>query len=532
MVVTLTNRGVRAMWGFGVERAKDARRIAVVGTLTNPGARATRERSGWKARNARDGLRWSVHSRTASLDLVRKRTDVRVRYHESRSLPAVLRNKSVGPGRAGRTIVLPRDSQGVGMDLTAHPCFDNEARLKYSRVHLPVAPACNVLCNYCDRKFDCANESRPGVTSVLLRPEQAARYVDQLIERDPSLRVVGIAGPGDPLANAASTLETLRLVRLFHPEILLCLATNGLSLPRYAEALAALKVSHVTVTVSAVDPAIGGQIYAYIVDGGERLTGIAAAERLLEAQVRGIRALIELGVTVKVNAIQIPGVNESHLVEVARAMGELGVSRFNCLPLHPVAGTPFGAIAAPNAAKTREIRDACRAYLPQMEHCARCRADAVGRVGHNPSDEQLLLLRRHASSTLSTTRQFVAVASQEGVIVNQHLGEASQFWIFSKRGDGFVLVDKRPAPQAGRGDSRWQELASLLSDCRALLVTDAGAQPRQILDAAQIHVHATEGLVEDLLEAEFQNQPLPRVRASGFRCGKGSTCGGTGTMCG
>lgn len=418
------------------------------------------------------------------------------------------------------------------MDLTAHPCFDNEARLRFSRVHLPVAPACNVQCNYCDRKFDCANESRPGVTSVILRPEQASNYVDAVLKNDPSLRVVGIAGPGDPLANAAATLATLRLVRTLHPELLLCLATNGLALPKHAESLAALKVSHVTVTVNAIDPTIGERIYQYVMDDGEKLTGRTAAERILQAQLSGIRKLVELGVTVKINSILIPGVNDHHIVDVARAMGQLGASRFNCLPLYPVQGTAFGAITAPTSALLHELRDACRAYLPQMEHCARCRADAVGRVGHHPSEEQLLLLRTHASPKTPKQRAFVAVTSQEGVLVNQHLGEAQQFWIFAQRGDGYVQVDKRAAPPTGRGDARWMQLAEMLSDCRALLVMDAGKRPRELLEAAQIEVLTTEGLIEDLLDSLFQNRPLPKVRPNAFRCGKGSTCGGNGLMCG
>jgi len=418
------------------------------------------------------------------------------------------------------------------MDFTAHPCFDDQARLRYSRVHLPVAPACNVQCNFCDRKFDCANESRPGVTSAILRPDQAAAYVDAVLAKDDSLRVVGIAGPGDPLANAAATLETLRLVRLYHPEMLLCLATNGLALPKHAESLAALKVSHVTVTVSAVDPAIGSKIYAYVVDGSERLTGTAGAERILAAQLLGIRRLVELGVMVKINSILIPGVNDHHIVDIARAMGELGASRFNCLPLHPVSGTPFGEIVEPSRERTREIRETCRTYLPQMEHCARCRADAVGRIGHNPSEEQLVLLRTHAGRKKSSQRTLVAVASQEGVLVNQHLGEAREFFVFAQRGDAFIQVDKRPAPQVGQGEARWQDLANILADCRALLVTDAGRRPREVLEAAGLEVFATEGLVEDLLDTLYQGRPLPKVRQEAFKCGKGATCGGNGLACG
>ncbi|HBS58203.1 MAG TPA: nitrogenase cofactor biosynthesis protein NifB, partial [Firmicutes bacterium] len=44
-----------------------------------------------------------------------------------------------------------------------HPCYT--AGAQHARLHLPVAPQCNIQCNYCNRKFDCLNESRPGVTS-------------------------------------------------------------------------------------------------------------------------------------------------------------------------------------------------------------------------------------------------------------------------------------------------------------------------------------------------------------------------------
>ena len=60
------------------------------------------------------------------------------------------------------------------LDLTQHPCFNHAARKTAARIHLPVAPRCNVQCNFCDRKFDCLNESRPGVTSAVLTPQQAS----------------------------------------------------------------------------------------------------------------------------------------------------------------------------------------------------------------------------------------------------------------------------------------------------------------------------------------------------------------------
>ncbi|MGA8348672.1 MAG: nitrogenase molybdenum-iron cofactor biosynthesis protein, partial [Isosphaeraceae bacterium] len=84
------------------------------------------------------------------------------------------------------------------LDLSKHPCFDSKARHEFARVHLPVAPKCNIQCNYCDRQYDCCNESRPGVTSTVLSPKQALEYYKQVRQRVPDLAVVGIAGPGDP----------------------------------------------------------------------------------------------------------------------------------------------------------------------------------------------------------------------------------------------------------------------------------------------------------------------------------------------
>ena len=97
------------------------------------------------------------------------------------------------------------------MDFSKHPCFNDAVRHQYGRIHLPVAPDCNIQCNFCDRRFNCVNESRPGVTTSVLAPHQALGYLEQALVRDPRITVVGIAGPGDPFANVDATLQTLRI---------------------------------------------------------------------------------------------------------------------------------------------------------------------------------------------------------------------------------------------------------------------------------------------------------------------------------
>ncbi|WP_312038926.1 radical SAM protein [Desulfosporosinus shakirovi] len=154
-----------------------------------------------------------------------------------------------------------------------HPCYSFDAHQKFARMHLPVAPHCNISCNYCNRKFDCVNESRPGVTSEILAPQAAKNKFDKVSARIGQLSVVGIAGPGDALANWENTRETIRLIGAENPHIVFCLSTNGLLLPEYAQEIVELGVTHVTVTVNCLDSAIGAKIYQHIKYKGQLYEG-------------------------------------------------------------------------------------------------------------------------------------------------------------------------------------------------------------------------------------------------------------------
>ena len=75
----------------------------------------------------------------------------------------------------------PRSNERLVM--ANHPCFSRDAHKRAGRIHLPVAPECNIQCGYCVRKFDCVNESRPGVASTILTPSQAIERVRAVVER-------------------------------------------------------------------------------------------------------------------------------------------------------------------------------------------------------------------------------------------------------------------------------------------------------------------------------------------------------------
>jgi nitrogen fixation protein NifB len=262
-----------------------------------------------------------------------------------------------------------------------HPCFDASSGGR--RAHLPVAPDCNISCAYCNRKTDCLNESRPGVCSWVLNPEEAADVVDKAVRQMPSLSVVGIAGPGDPLASPELTLRTFVLVRHRHRGLLLCLSTNGLMLADYAADLKSLGVGYVTVTINAVIPAVARRIYQGVRINGSSHQGLKAAELLLDRQEKALVSLARHGFTVKVNTVIAPGVNDEHVEEIARFAARFKVGLMNCIGLIPVPGTAMGGLAAPSAGRLDELRGRAGKHVIQMRHCARCRADAIGALSQD-----------------------------------------------------------------------------------------------------------------------------------------------------
>lgn len=452
--------------------------------------------------------------------------------------------------------VLSGMTDDAARKIGTHPCFNQEARHTHARIHLPVAPRCNMQCNYCNRKYSCVNESRPGVTGAILTPSQAIEYLRGYVERMPNLSVVGIAGPGDPLACASETIETLRLAKVNFPHLFLCLASNGLNLFPYVDELASIGLSHVTVTVNAVDPVIGAKFYEWVAVDGYRYQGIEAAEMLWDRQRRSIRALVAKGILVKINTIYVPGVNDTHIEQVAKTVSLLGATILNIMPLLPTADTPFAAIKEPEKKVVQQARILASNYLPQMSHCSRCRADAVGLIGEENTQKEVELLQissqspDRSSESFSATddgnglpmtlspklrliptpeRPYVAVVSRDGLFVNQHLGEATQLRIYKPSERRSPMVDIRSIAGESGGSTRWLNMIENLGDCCGILVSGAGAVPRKIFAHHGITVAIVKGGIDEALGATAAGRDLMSMVKSGVVCG--SSCSGETDGC-
>ena len=266
--------------------------------------------------------------------------------------------------------------------IQGHPCFGGNHH-KNGRMHLAVAPKCNIKCGYCSRRHDCANESRPGVTSRLLTPPEALVKVREVMASPvvgPIIKVIGIAGPGDPLANE-ETFTTFGLIGEEFPHLIKCMSTNGLLLPEKIDRLHEMGLHSLTVTVNSLDPAVGARIYSHILYRGKKLTGEDAAGILIANQLEGLRRAAAFGMTIKVNTVLIPGVNDEQVPRIARQVKELGAYVMNVMPLIPQAD--FAGVLPPSPEQLDEVRRANEQIIGQFKHCRQCRADAVGLIGQD-----------------------------------------------------------------------------------------------------------------------------------------------------
>jgi nitrogen fixation protein NifB len=302
-------------------------------------------------------------------------------------------------------------------------------------------------------------------------------------------------------------------------------------LPDHVEELSKYNVDHVTITINMVDPAVGEKIYPWIFWNHKRLTGYEAAKVLHERQMLGLEMLTAKGILTKINSVLIPGINDEHLIEVNREVKKRGAFLHNIMPLISEAehGTVFGLTGqrGPTASELKAVQDACMGGANLMRHCRQCRADAVGLLGEDRSEEftldkleQMDVVydldkRRSYQEKVAVERQaqqaakqealaavssidipgdnltvMVAVATKGGGRVNEHFGHVTEFQVFEVSATKALFVGHRRVDQYCQGgegdDAQLPSVVRAINDCHAVLVAKIGACPRDELSAAGV----------------------------------------------
>jgi nitrogen fixation protein NifB len=312
----------------------------------------------------------------------------------------------------------------------------------------------------------------------------------------PHLSVVGIAGPGDALANWEKVKKSICLIQDEAPEMIFCLSTNGLMLPHYAPEIVDLGLKHVTVTVNCLEPAIGKRIYQHIYFQGKYYEGEPAAEFLINNQLEGIKMLADNKVLVKVNIVMINNINDWHIPAVVKKVKNLGALMTNIMPLIPAPGSIFQSFPQTSMKEINAMRDRCQAEIPQMRHCQQCRADAIGLLaedqgyrfrGTKPAAEE--------KCNYPTGVYKVAVTSKHNVLVDLHYGHAEKFHVYETDGNSIQFLETRPTLKYCVGTAHCDETEAVnntvikgIADCDAVLTMRIGHDAQRRLQALGISV--------------------------------------------
>jgi nitrogen fixation protein NifB len=358
---------------------------------------------------------------------------------------------------------------------------------------LPVAPQA-----FCRMRHPQAT----GVPLALNPPDVVAE-----ITRSPGLTRVELDGPGDPLASFPATLAAVALIREHWPELIIGITTLGLQGADRAGELAAVGVGRVTLLVDALDAATAERLYAWIRPGKKNIPLPEAVSLLLDEQARAVPALVAAGLVVTIRTTVYPGINAHHIPSLAETMAELGATALHLVPFLP---DPGRTDAPPPATRVHmeQLAKLTSRFMPTTSlimDVADCGCDCGPRCGSGTTcgcgaatPVQIGL----PQPTIERPR--VAVASETGMEVDLHLGQARTLLIYGPREDGLTcLLETRPTPDPGSGVSRWQQLADVLHDCFALLAVSAGQRPREVLGNRGIRVILTEENIEGTVDVLY-----------------------------
>ncbi len=182
-----------------------------------------------------------------------------------------------------------------------------------------------------------------------------------------------------------------------------------------------------------------------------------------------------------------------------------------------------------------------------MRHCRQCRADAVGLLGEDRSQEftkdkfmemapEYNLEQRQevhagiekfkvelkaaqqkvkaAKKVANSPKILVAVATKGGGLVNQHFGHAKEFQIYEVDANDAKFVGHRKIDhycQSGYGEeATLDNIIKVISDCKAVLVTKIGHCPTEELRQAGVETVEAYDVIETVAR-NFYEQYVQQV---------------------
>ena len=261
----------------------------------------------------------------------------------------------------------------MNLKIHKHPCYNETCIEDAKMMHLPVAPKCNIRCNFCNMQVSSCGLEQPGISSIVLKPKDVLMYLE---EKDKNVNVIGIAGPGDALFNP-ETFETLKIIKE-NTNYPICICTNGLLLEEKINDLINLDLDFLSVTINALDYEVAEQIYSKVFYNNKEFYGAEAAKLLIDKQQRGICiAAKNKNFKMKINTVYVPGINDNQIIKIAQMCNKYDIDIMNIIPVIP--NGKFKDVKI-DKLKLEELRKEAEKYVTQKYVCRRCRADACGYI--------------------------------------------------------------------------------------------------------------------------------------------------------
>ncbi len=386
-----------------------------------------------------------------------------------------------------------------------HPCFNNYD-FHNAIIHLPVASKYNVSSKY-DRQGNLCFTAKTPENAVLSPYDAYERFLEAK-KSIKNLTVAAIAGPGEALADFDAVRETLRLIRQASPATILCLSTNGLMLPVYANHLISLGVNYVTVTMPTIYPDTGAKIYDCVTYMGNHYYGIEGANILIQNQISGLHYLASRDVSVRINIEVIEDVNENEIEDIVMMAKECGCKMTNLLR------KPSRTEDTDNGPETYSndeisgLRRKCEAILNQSYFCKPCSPDTIETLNNRiplTYKDYMDYLKKDNSVTEQARYRF-AVCSKNGKLIDQHFGHATKFYIYDYFDGRVSFVETRPIDQYCQGSKeekaagRIYKLIKAIEDCNCIVCMRIGVCPSNALKEKRIDIYTTYNLIEDGLK--------------------------------
>ncbi len=370
---------------------------------------------------------------------------------------------------------------------------------------------------------------RPG----LLRRDRTLDLVAPGMDVADILRYVGAArrtlkgpmaleidGPGDALASADTVLRALALLHEHHPDVLTGLSIDGPLLNEYVDELCEFGLAWVRVRLDTQRARAARMLVAGALHRGDVLERGEAATLLMEESLRALHGARRAGLPAVARITLFPTLNGSEVGELARRAVAADAARIEVAAHEPREGTPLERVPGPTAGEVREAREEVeRIVAAERGPLARRgvldwltpeRLRPVPLDALDADDVRWLLGsaeegdERLAPLLPPRRSQIVAVATQDGALVDLPLTRATAVRLFAVTGTAITPLGARALPsdpqrlKDGVGNAR--ELLEALLGCRTLVATRIPPRAATLLKAVGIVPVTAGGRVPEVLD--------------------------------